>query len=486
MHLRAVAGRSLSSSVFPAVLFLTSVAHAQEETPADKPPAEAPAPTPESESAPEAKADAEASAEASAKVEAPASTAEAKPEEKSAAGDRPKPPPLALEVLPATAYPSRPLPGIKGGSLALSINHLQWPYMPKYEGEPDFRLGFSGSSWVDTSQRDVKAGLEQEADQREYRMQGRLTLRVSGVYNRENDWFVQTNTEFVANVEQNNSTTNYVDVDDAYLRVGKWKWGDLTVGRLQGFEVYHFGMGLDLNTFERRGAETLSRTPAQPYALDDLWDRGVNNGALAFHWYFPEFVRVELLGRMGVGGQGTLLGFRPVGVVDFGFVKAKGGYELVKAKSIFIGNEARVDAKGYGFSLQGVFDPWVEAGLNFAERIQDSFDENGSPRATGSHTTTTYGGFLNVRPYFEDWLVGVGYNHTYFENFNFDTYGEPEHTDHTQMFGALQYLLWDRLYIKYVFSYAKAEIEEVNNQDPTDEGFTNESLSHRLRLMLLY
>ena len=101
-------------------------------------------------------------------------------------------------------------------------------------------------------------------------------------------------------------------------------------------------------------------------------------------------------------------------------------------------------------------------------------------------TTTTYGGFLNVRPYFEDFLVGFGYHHTYFENFNIDEFDEPEHTTHQQMFGAVQYLLWDRFYIKYVFSYAKADIEERNDQDPNDDGFTNESLSHRLRLMVLY
>jgi hypothetical protein len=54
------------------------------------------------------------------------------------------------------------------------------------------------------------------------------------------------------------------------------------------------------------------------------------------------------------------------------------------------------------------------------------------------------------------------------------------------MFAALQYLLWDRFYIKYVFAYSKADIEERNDTDPTDEGIVNEALSHRLRFMLLY
>jgi len=91
-----------------------------------------------------------------------------------------------------------------------------------------------------------------------------------------------------------------------------------------------------------------------------------------------------------------------------------------------------------------------------------------------------------VRPYFEGWLVGFGYNHTYYENFNIDPFGDPESTTHQQMFGAVQYLLWDRLYIKYVFAYAKADIEERNNVARELGGFTNESLSHRLRFMMLY
>jgi hypothetical protein len=487
MFPRDVAGRALYPSVLSALLCLTSVARAQEEAPAaDKPPGDAPdAPAaPATESPPPPPADATATGSATATAEASATTPAAPPATPAAAP--PKPPPLALEILPSTAYPADPLPGIRGGSLSLSINHLQWPYMPKYAGEPDFRIGFSGGGWVDASTRDVKAGEPLEDDQREYRMQGRFTFRVSGVYNRENDWFIMSNTEFVANAEQNNASTNYVDVDDAYLRLGKWKWGDVTVGRVQGFEVYHFGMGLDLNTFERRGAESQNKTPAQPYALDDLWDRGVNNGALAFHWYYPKFVRVELLGRMGVSSQGTLLGFRPVGIFDLGFVKARIGYERVYARSIFIESEARAESKGIGGSIQGVLDPWVELGGNYARRVLDGFDQGGSPLSRGSHTTTTWGGFLNVRPYFENWLVGVGYNHTYFENFEIDAFEEAEHTDHTQMFGALQYLLWDRFYIKYVFAYSKAEIEERNDTDPTDNGITNEALSHRLRFMLLY
>jgi hypothetical protein len=486
MHPRDVAGRLLPSSILSALLLSTSAAYAQEAPATSEPPAA----TAEAADKGPAATDPAATAAEPAKAEVTASTTETTVTAAEPAAippdSPPKPPPLALEHLPGTAYPSRPIPGIRGGSLSLSINHLQWPYMPRYQGEPDFRIGFSGSSWVDTSQRDVKAGLLNEDDQREFRMQGRLTFRVSGVYNRENDWFLQTNTEFVANTEQNNSNTNYVDVDEAWIRGGKWKWGDVTVGRVQGFEAYHFGMGLDLNTYERLGAASFSQTPVQPYALDDLWDRGVNNGAIALHWYYPEWLRLELLTRIGVSGQGTLLGFRPVGVIDFGFVKLKGGYERVINNSLFIESEARVETKGLGGNLQFVLDPWVELGGGFARRVQDAFEQDGAVRPAASHTTVTWGGFVNVRPYFEDWLVGFGYHNTDFENFNIDAFNDPETTKHQQMFAAVQYLLWDRLYIKYVLSLAQADIEQRNDTDPTDTGFKNESLGHRLRFMLLY
>jgi hypothetical protein len=489
MHSRDVARRSLLSSVLSSVLLLPSLALAQEAT---QPPADAPAETEEGAAAPAPAPEKEAGAAPKAEEKPTQAEAEAQgPKEgvalQIAAQDAGagKPPPLALERLPSTAYPSRPIPGIKGGSLALSINHLQWPYMPKYAGEPDFRIGFSGSSWADASMRDVKAGLDAEADQFEYRMQGRFTFRVTPVYNPGNDWFVQSNAEFVAITEQNNSTTNYADIDDAYIRIGKWKTFDITVGRVQGFEVYHFGMGLDLNTFERLGAASFSKTPAPPYALDALWDRGVNNGAIAAHWYMPEWLRLEFLTRIGVSGQGKELGIRPVGVLDFGFAKLKAGYERRLSNSLFDQNQARVEMQGLGASLQFVLDPWVELGGNIARRTEDAFDQDGAPRLAASFTTTTWGGFVNVRPYIDNVLVGLGYNHTYFENFNVDSFGDPEHTTHHQMFAAAQYLLWDSLYLKYVFAYSSADIKERTDV-VGDDGFTNKSMSHRLRVMLLY
>ena len=475
MHLRDVAALA---SVLSSLLFLTSQAHAQDPAPAPAAPDPDDAPPP---------AEADTGKPATEKATVATATAPVEPTApNSEEGAKPEPPPLAVEHLPATAYPRVPVPGIHGGSLELQINHTQWPYMPKYEGQPAVRVAFSGSSWADSSIRSVKAGLQGEANQFEYRMQGRLTFRTSAVYNHTDDWFILSNTEFVANTEQNNSSTNYVDVDDAYIRIGKWKKFDITVGRLQGFEVYHFGMGLDLNTYERLGAASFSKTPVAPYALDELWDRGVNNGAIAVHMYLPQWLRLEFLTRFGASGQGKQIGIRPVAVVDLGFLKVKGGYERNLSSSLFEGNQARIEMQGVGGEVQLVLPPWVELGGGIARRTVDAFEQDGSVRPAASHTTTTIGGFANFRPFFKNFMVGVGYHHTYFKDFNIDAYGDPEQTTHQQMFGAVQYMLWDKLYIKYVLAYSHARIEERNDTDPTDKGFVNESIGNRLRLMLLY
>ncbi len=396
-----------------------------------------------------------------------------------------EPPPLALELLPPEAYPNHPTPGIPGGSLSLMIHRLQWPYMPKSAGEPPLRVGFSGFGWLDSSYRTTEPGKRLDYPTTEYRMQGRFGLRATPVYNVHDDYFIQANVEFIANTDQT-PVTGYTDIDDAWIRVGKWKMFDVQVGRMQGFEVYHFGMGLDLNTFERLGAySTQFPQVAQAYGLTDLWDRGISTGGAAIHWYYPEWLRLELLARFGITSSGNDVGLRPVGVLDFDWVKLKAGYERRLRSALEDQSDARTETQGVGAELQFVLSPWVELGGGVGHRVEDDFEPDGAPRPGTSTTTLTYGGFLNARPYFEDWLVGVGYHRTYWENFNFDARGNPENQTHQQMFAAVQYLLWDELYIKYVLGYAKADVE-LRADNVADSAFANEALSHRLRLMVLY
>lgn len=496
-HLADLARRTLEGSVLSTVLLLSSTTLAQEGTDSsggfgttsDSELDIATAPPSSGDGAASDPALGDSDAAAGGQVSATdvtpvAESGASKPEDVA----KPQPPPLALEILPAEAYPRQPLPGIRGGSLGFVMSGLQWPYMPSYgPGQPRLRIGFSGSSWVDTNVRMVRPGRSAFPDVTDVRVQGRLTLRFTPVYNFDKDWFAQSRIEFVGITEQQHEPGKYVDLDEAWIRVGRWNRFDATVGRTQGFEVYHFGMGLDINTQEREGARaSVGTTVQQAYAVSDLWDRGINNGAMALHWYAPQWLRLELLGRMGIAGTGNDIGVRPAAILDFGFVKVKGAFEKRRQWQSTSDDLRSTDTTGYGGSVNFVFDPWIEFGGGAAQRILDNYNTAGAPDVFASSTTTTWGGFLNVRPYFENWLVGVGYHNTGWENFNYEAGGRPENQTHEQMFAALQYQAWDVFFIKYVIAYSKLHVENRNDSDPNDFGYSDQQISHRLRFMLLF
>jgi len=116
----------------------------------------------------------------------------------------------------------------------------------------------------------------------------------------------------------------------------------------------------------------------------------------------------------------------------------------------------------------------------------DATDTTGGTVAAGSYTDTSYGGFLNVRPFLKDALIGFGYDYTTRDDLNKETdaasmatgYG---HFSHKQMFGALQYYLGKQVMIKLVLAYASSHlVPTVNN------GYTNTMWSGRLRLQYLF
>lgn len=498
-----MARRFASLTVLSSALFLSSTSLAQEsedgfsnglgsaptEPAAEEEPAEEPqADPPASETQEKEEGAPPTQVQASAEVSVDGQVGEPKV---APTDDVPKPPPLALEVLPPSAYPNDPLVGIRGGSLSLVMSGMQWPYMPAYgDDQPKLRIGISGSSWVDFNYRAIRPGRALEPDSQETRVQGRLTLRITPVYNFKDGWFGQSRIEFVGITEQQHEANKYVDLDEAWVRFGKWNLFDVTVGRIQGFEVYHFGMGLDINTGEREGARPIggggsTGTVQQPYALTDLWDRGINNGAVALHLYTPKWLRLEMLGRMGMTSGGNDLGLRPAGIIDLGWLKLKGGYEYRVQMPFADGRFDKTETKGFGGQVNVVYDPWIEAGFGAAHRLTDVTNNNGGADFMASSDTTTWGGFLNVRPYFENWMVGIGYHNTYWENFNYDPFGEPANQTHEQMFGAVQYQLWDRFFFKYVLSYSKVHIEE-RSEVLADEGYTNQQIGHRMRFMMLF
>lgn len=215
---------------------------------------------------------------------------------------------VELERLAGQAYPEPHVRGIHGGSLWLTMHGLQWPYMPA--ADESVSIGFSGSVWVDTSYGKVDAGLAEDQSVKEWRQQSRFVLRVTPTFNYKDDWFLQTQGELVLTGAAPTRTEDFLVADDLYLRVGKWQRFDLTAGRFQGWEIYHLGMGLDLNTVERDGARSVNNRPIDLYGVTYFWDRPNGPGRLALHYYASDSLRFELLGQIGASSL-NVLGVRP-------------------------------------------------------------------------------------------------------------------------------------------------------------------------------
>jgi len=356
---------------------------------------------------------------------------------------------------------------------------------------------------------------------------------VTPTYSTKAGWFAQGQGEFVANGAAPASLTQLVDTDDLYVRAGKWNVFDITAGRFQGWEVYHLGMALDLNTFERTGPATNIdiASPAQIYGVTNYWDRPNGPGNIAAHLYGPkpiEFLRAEVLTQIGNVGGLQERAVRAVGVFDWGMdlpgaqgyrlsVKLKGGYEYGKdtPREQREDYKEKVDHKGGGGSLQFVFDPYVEIGGGYASGIRDWFDrQTGEIDPSRSNTTTTFGGFLNVQP-LKGLIVGLGYHQTEQTTLrctvllppatpgadsvrqdcstvpnpqgNFDSYKL------TQYFGAVQYEVMPNLFTKLVLAHGKADYNVYSTPNVLPYSHETGSLmgapidvSARLRFMYLF
>jgi hypothetical protein len=312
-------------------------------------------------------------------------------------------------------------------------------------------------------------------------------LRVTPAYTFKN-WFIQGQAEIVAINDQYSprNTTDIIDTDDLWVRLGMWgrkynNW-DIQVGRYEAWELYHFGLGLDINTLERRGAWEDTNQPPAIYGVNYAYYRPSGVGNFAAHYYPTDFLRVEALLQYGnEAGLNTVAG-RGAGILDFGWIKVKGGGEYKKQQSMKEDAKGGSDERGFGGSLQFVFDPWVEFGFNGAWGIADQLDINGNVNEEGSYTIYSFGGFLNVR-IIKDLLVGGGANYTNKWDIHEDENGDVGVFDHTQVYGAIQYRLFGQLYLKFVGAYAKANFDQSFSEE---EPYDNEMMSFRFRAMYLF
>lgn len=386
--------------------------------------------------------------------------------------------PGIVERLPASAFPEPMVRGLYGGSMWLNMHGLQWPYYPRTG------IGISGYGWLDNSYEKIRVGDNtQPPSTTEYLQQGRFVLRVTPTYSR-GDWFVQAQAEIVANRDQSQTqpARGIVDTDDLWIRTGVWNKWDVTIGRFEAFEVYHLGMGLDLNTEERQGAYDAQNRPPDLYGATFLFYRAAGPGNLALHLYPHRWFRVELLGQMGNDGGLNEVGGRPAVIFDIGWFKAKAAaeYQLEQARN----DGDQTQKKNYGFAgtAQVVLAPIVELGVNVGSAVVDVHNNIGVTDNNNSGDQLSLGGFLNAR-LITDTLLGVGANYTAFTNLHRNDQGNFDRSTNLQAFAAVQYLINKQLFVKLVGAYAKSHFEKSFASTPP---FDDDMYSVRLRFQYLF
>jgi len=391
--------------------------------------------------------------------------------------------PRFVEWLPPDAYPEPRVRGIRGGSLWLErdLHGLQWPYYPRTG------IGVSGFGWVDTGLRrfDVAQGLgPSESKGKQFVQQSRIGLRVTPTWS-DGDAFVQLQAELVATQLNAASTGILWTADDAWIRAGRWNRFDVIIGRFEAWEVYHYGMGLDLYTLERNGAngDNLGATPAI-YGLTYMFERQNSLGQAGVHFYPTNWLRFELGAHYGpeLNGANTW-GIRPVAVFDIGWLKLKAGYELRDQSGQADHSKFETLQEGGAGGVQVIIDPYAEFGVNYGYAHTDNRDEQGRINARGTFRTHSVGGFANAR-LVEDVLIGAGVNYTFLEDINTDPDLNRNDTyEHWQPYGALQVFLFKQLYVKAVVAYAVANLNPI---PIVSAPFKNEMWSGRVRVLYLF
>lgn len=451
-----------------------------------------------------------------------------------AASETPKakaPQALFIESMGPESYPGQ-LRGIKGGSLWLepSFHGLQWPQNSRTG------IGVSGSFWVDAGKESISRGTIGSGYMPSSNMnfeQGRGLLRVTPGFVHDN-FFIQGQIELVGNLCQGvDDTASYCasgstfTADDMWIRVGQRNSWDLKVGRFEGWEIYHMGLGLDPYTLERRGAGTfgadvgplagknLARMEAPtPYGPSNMHDRpteGQSVGVAALHAYLADYLRIEVLGKFGSDkyqvGDGAsdntnvathlaaynYLGARPTAIVDIGWLKFKAGVEYQKRTAtsqipspgdppIKDPVAERVN-KAFATSVQFVIDPIVEFGVNASIGTQHQTTDLAEDDPAHCFTTRSVGAFANLSVA-EGWLVGAGLHYSEWQDeVPATATSTNDFASQWQAFGALQYQLAGQLYMKAVLAYANAKFQP---SDASIDVWKNSMLSGRIRLMYLY
>jgi hypothetical protein len=418
----------------------------------------------------------------------------------------------AIEHMGPETFPGR-LRGIEGGSLWLEpdFQGLQWPQNTRSG------LGVSGTFWVDSGYEKITRGTPQQPNSSLLLQQGRGVLRLTPAYV-SGRFFGQAQAELVGNLCQAVTTicltTGTFSTDDLWIRFGMWNAWDFKFGRFEGWEVYHLGMGMEQYTLERLGAGMFGVDPFTTPKLEAPTFYGVNFiqyrpsdgqavGHLAFHAYPTEFLRFELLAKLGTDNYRSdnatgdtpwnYYGGRPAVIFDIGWFKLRiaGEYQKRTAttQTLDPGAGQKKDPvparmqKGVGGSVQFVLAPILEFGVNAALGKQDETDAFARPVLENSFTNKSVGGFANFRVTTNS-LIGLGANWTaQTDQFLAPASTANNFTSQLQGFGAFQYRPVGHLYIKVVLAGAQADFL------PSDLMVTqwhNRMISGRIRLLYIY
>jgi hypothetical protein len=372
---------------------------------------------------------------------------------------------------------------------------MQWPYMPATAKGTRFVLGISGWGWVDTAYQKFApwgdyTGLG-TSKSTYWKQQARLVTRFTPTYSMDDGWFIQGQAEFVATEDQtiSRADTGGADTDDLWLRIGQWNKWDFMVGRFEGWEVFHLGMGLDQNTFERAGAfgQGDIYNPAFYGLTDNQFRPQGAAGNMAFHYYPLRYLRFELLGMAGSFSGNPTYATRPVAILDLGWLKLKAGTEYQHSQSQHPGNPFETTQKGVGGAIQFVFLPHLEFGLNAAQGTIWSIKGDGNLDVKGSLTRTSVGGFANISngSAKHPLLFGLGtiFTRNVDQNDAFSN-GVVDNYWQLQSFVAVQYVAFQQLYIKLVGGYARGHWITADDDPPII--YNDEMYSVRLRFAFYF
>jgi hypothetical protein len=248
-------------------------------------------------------------------------------------------------------------------------------------------------------------------------------------------------------------------------------------------------MGLDQNTFERLGAYGQGDTfnPAFYGLTDNQFRPQGAAGNMAFHYYPLRILRFEVLGMAGSFSGNPTYATRPVGILDLGWLKLKGGVEYQHSKSQHPGNPFETTQRGVGGGVQFIFLPHLEFGLNAAQGTIMSTKGDGNQDLKGSLTRTSVGGFANISNGSRKHPLIFGVGSLFTRNVDQSSplhNGVVDNYWQLQNFVAVQYVAFQQLYIKLVGGYARGHW--ITSDDDPSITYSDEMYSVRLRFSFYF